>query len=178
MQTRKVKKHSIDSLIGQAAEEGECLIWQGYKAGRARTPMVYADLNGQRRMVSVRGLLHMMLNEETQIRDGFYIVTCGNPDCINPQHTRHLSRQQHNLYMNKRSEKSSRSPSRIAKIANSKRRLTDEQISTIRTSDLSPTQLAPLIGVSVSTVSAYRRGVRGRMLGAFAGLLAFSGLSR
>lgn len=103
--------------------------------------------------------------------------TCGNPACVNPEHTGRSTRTQ----MNRRimaDMNSATNTLRVKRIAEAKRRtdakLSQDDVSQIRASDEKHEDLAARYGVSKSLIGRIRRGQMWKTFSAspFAGLFA------
>ncbi len=146
------KVHTYQSLMAKTVEEGTCLLWTGYQ--NQRVPTIYVD--GTRK--SVRGLFAKLLNHSSADGNGFWVNTCGNQLCVRPEHTAYRSIQQQMSYMGKRMRAlPSIEAIRRAKISNSMRRISDEQIKEIHQSGDSAAAVAKRLGVSKALVTKYRR---------------------
>ena len=150
--------HTIESLKARTIEVGECWEWQGYSAHG--TPQVFNRVDGsKRRMYSVRRLLRELIEGQAQ-PDGFYSVSCGNVECVNPDHTIFRTEKQHFKAMGK---KVGDSPVRALKLSqyhrtNGKAKLCESKAQEIRLSNESGPVLAERYGVNRSLISRVRRG--------------------
>lgn len=179
--SKPATQHTIESLKARCIEEGDCLLWQGHMT-KMDTPGVYLkrDLASNRgRLVSTRALMHELATGQ-EIKPGYYYrPTCGNPRCINPEHTGVMSQKQHMVHMAKLlNSYPATSAIRAKKIGLARRKLTDEQIQLIMTDPRSGKDLAPILGISPSTVCNYRNGRAGRFNSPFAMSLVALGTKR
>lgn len=170
MMPRKI--HTVESLKDRTIEVGDCWEWQGYSAHG--TPQVFSPKNGsKRRMVSVRRLFRELVTGQEQ-PDGFYSVSCGNVECVNPDHTLYRTERGHFKSMAK---KVGASPVRALKLSQyhrtvGKAKLTEEKAQEIRLSNESGPVLAERYGVNRSLISRVRRGEIWRcMTNPFRGLI-------
>jgi hypothetical protein len=173
--------HTLESLKARCVEEGDCLLWQGHMT-KMNTPGVYLkrDLASNRGiMVSTRALAHELATGY-EIKPGWYYrPTCGNAQCINPEHTGVLSPKQHMTHMARLlNSYPATAAIRAKKIGLSKRKLTDEQIQIIMSDPRSGKVLGPILGVSPSTVCSYRNGRLGQFNSPFAMSLVALGARR
>lgn len=147
--------HTVKSLRARCIEEGECLIWQGYTAGRS--PMVYDAT----RMVSVRKLFTRLLRGSVK-DDGYYVSICGDDLCVEPKHTTWRSQAQHASRMGiAASVSASAQQRRRARISNTKRSISLEAVHDICTSNETVRALAAKHGISPAMVQRYRAGKSG-----------------
>lgn len=146
--------------MAKAVEEGECLIWQGYRCNR--TPMIYE--NGSMR--SVRGLLSRLLGNPEPTEPGYWSMKCGNHMCIHPGHTVHRTQAQHMSHMAREiNNRPAIKEIRRAKISQKRRKkLSDEQIADILKSNDNGAVVAARVGVSRSMVNRYRRAQSGHTI--------------
>ena len=150
--------HTAESLRERCIEEGDCLIWQGYRCGR--TPMVY-DID---KMVAVRRIFTRLLRGATN-DGGYYAPTCGNASCVEPGHTVWRSQAQHSAHMGTAASASASAPPvRRAKISNAMRRISAEAVQDICQSDEPLRTLAARHGISRTMVSRYKTGKSGTRL--------------
>lgn len=158
--------HTAESLRVRCVEEGECLIWQGYFAGR--TPMVYNIT----RMVSVRRLFTLLTRGAAK-GGGYYVPTCGDDRCVDPKHTAWHSRSEHASKMAKNANASiSAQQVRRAKVSNTRRSISVQAVMEIRNSDEPVRVLAAKYGISRTMIQRYKTGKSGvsLSLNPFAGL--------
>lgn len=157
---KKYKPLDAERMLARCHEEGECLIWGGYSPNK--TPKVY-DVSS-RKIVSARGMLWALSHGKPLRTDGYWGHGCGNWRCINPEHAIHRSEAQHAKHMSQRIHSGDMPAAemlRVAKMARTKRRVTDEQILDIRTSSEPSRVVAMRHGISKSMVAKYRRGISG-----------------
>jgi hypothetical protein len=76
--------HTIETLKARTIDEGDCWLWQGYIQNG--TPQVMHYRQNKKGMYSVRRLLRE-LQVGRAMPDGHYGNTCGNPQCVSPDHT-------------------------------------------------------------------------------------------
>lgn len=162
--------HTLDTLMKRTEEVGECIEWQGYFQNK-----VPFTQHGERFM-SVRRLI-LELNG-TEVPENMYAKSsCGNPDCVNPNHIVLVSRKQHSKAM--ASKVKHNSPIRLAKLvksAQSRRVLTDDQVMQALMDNRTCAEIAREFEVSKSLISKIRRGRSNRMVKAMNN--PFSGLMR
>ena len=171
--SRPPTHHTLASLKAMAIEEGDCWIWQGYLGNGV--PGVYRKLPGTKRgtVVSARGWA-LELATGIPMKPGYYYrPTCGSPTCINPDHAVAASHKQHMSHMAKAlNSQPAIAAIRAAKIGNTRRVLTSEQIQIILSDPRPSPAVAADLGISSSTVCRYRSGTLGRLRGPFGMMVA------
>lgn len=163
--------HTLESLKARTIEEGECWLWQGYITNN--TPQVHCHIDDKKVMVSVRKLMRELITGKPQPA-GSYGHTCGNPQCVNPDHTIWRSMKVHARYMNKVRDVTPvmAMKMRQAKIDTGTVKLSEEAALEIRLSTESARALAQRYGVSKSWIGRIRQNRAWRVLTSpFAGLL-------
>lgn len=149
--------HTIESLLARTVEVGPCLEWTGYF--RNSTPLVFH--NG--RVRGVRRVIRELQNKKI-IEGVFFGTNCGNPKCVNPDHIAARNQKTHVQQMSKKVDYMH--PSRLLKLSNSaqvRRKLTDEQLHIILTSDKTRRVLGEEFSVHPSLISRIRQGKAHRM---------------
>lgn len=147
--------YTTETLKARCIEEGQCWIWQGYFGNG--TPMA----NHAGKFQAVRRIFTELTQGETK-KGGYYAPTCGEPKCVNPDHTAWHNPASHYRRMGVVAMASeSAQQVRRAKISASKRRISDDAITDIMHSNDNAKIVAARHGISPSTVSKYRRGVSG-----------------
>ena len=159
--TEKIQRH--------VTIEGDCWEWHGCMQGSIPMMKHKNGASNVRRLVLVERGVPMT---------GFIATyTCGNPACVNPDHTGRSTRAQ----MNRRimaDMNTATNTLRIKRIAEVKRRtdakLSLDDVSQIRASEEKHEDLAARYGVSKSLIGRVRRGEVWRTFSAspFAGLFA------
>ena len=159
----------IEKIQRHVTIEGYCWEWHGCMQGSI--PMMKHD-------GKVANVRRLVLIERGVPMTGFIATyTCGNPACVNPEHTGRNTRTQ----MNRRimaDMNSATNTLRIKRIADVKRRtdakLSQTDVDQIRASDDRHEDLAARFGVSKSLIGRIRRGEMWRTFSAspFAGLFA------
>lgn len=171
--TRKPRQrvtHTLDTLLTQTQEVGDCLEWTGSCMNRGH-PVVHHD--GKPWMV--RRLVLTLTGHQLKPRH-VVGVACGNPRCINPDHLVQLSHRQRMKAMRMASA-ATHTYARSAKVAATKRagpqaKLTDAQVQAIRHGHQPQRETAALYGVSPHLVASIRSGRRRRdFSNPFAGLM-------
>ncbi len=148
---RSKTTHTIKTLEAMSKWQDDCLIWNGYSID-GKHPQVCHD----GKMWMVRKLV-MHLNGRQLPAKAYYKPVCGDPHCIRIEHIKVVDSIRHMVTMAKSVNQSS--PARIAKLqqaAINRRKLTDEQVQEIITSDQSSRALAQIYGVSKSTITKVR----------------------
>ena len=167
---RKITIHTIESLMERVSIEGTCFEWNGY---------VYEDNNPQvmhdSKMMAVRKLV-MLLNERKVPEKAYYKTTCGNDLCVRLEHIKVMDQKRHMISMAKKVNHNA--PTRIIKlqkIAESRRKLSDEQVQDIIVSEKTSRELGDMYGVSASTITKIKANKARRVMNAsvnpFVGLM-------
>jgi len=89
------KIHTVKTIYEMCIEEGDCWNWNGYMANKSP----YVNHNGV--MQSVRKLLFTLIGREPVPQAKYYASTCGNPICVNPDHSTSRSQKAHSKFMGK-----------------------------------------------------------------------------
>jgi hypothetical protein len=161
---------TLDSLKARTIEEGDCWLWQGYIANN--TPQVVSYASGSKRMVSVRRLLRELETGRVQ-PDGHYSNTCGNPLCVNPDHTIWRGQDAHMRAMAKKRRVSDVTANKLRnyRVNTGQAKLSESKAQEIRLSEEPGPVLAERYGVSRSWINRVKRGEVWRVLSSpFAGL--------
>jgi hypothetical protein len=136
----------------------------------ARIPQVYH----QGAMVNVHRLFSELLGQNPP-NGGYWSNSCGEPKCVLPEHALHRSETVHLRLMGRKENRSVASEivrrAKLTEAAKHRRRISDEQLKIIQTSNRSSADLAREFGVSKSLVSIYRRGERARTVNPWQGLV-------
>lgn len=168
---RSKTTHTIKTLEAMSKWQDDCLIWNGYSID-GKHPQVFHD----GKMWMVRKLV-MHLNGRKLPAKAYYKPVCGDPHCIRIEHIKVVDSIRHMVTMAKSVNQSS--PARIAKLqqaAINRRKLTDEQVQEIITSDQSSRALAAEYGVSKDTILKIKSHRARRVVSASVNL--FVGLMR
>ena len=161
---------TLDSLKARTIEEGDCWLWQGYLQNN--TPQVASYKDGGKRMVSVRKLLRELETGRPQ-PDGHYSNTCGNPLCVNPDHTLWRGQEAHMRAMVKKRKFSDVTANKLRsfRVNTGLAKLSETKAQEIRLSEETGQVLAERYGVSKSWINRIKRGEVWRVLSSpFAGL--------
>jgi len=152
--------HTTESLLARTVEVGDCKEWLGYCNND--NPRVYHE----GRLHPVRKVLCWLRGQN--VPSHFFVSnSCGNPKCIAPEHIVMRTPKQHAIIMSKRVNY--QHPSRVLKLtekAQVRRKLTDEQLHEILTSDKSRRMLGKEFSVNPSLISKIRSGKAHRMAAA------------
>lgn len=159
----------IEKIQRHVTTEGECWEWLGHMNGSIPTMKHDGKVANVRRLVLIERGIPM---------NGFISTyTCGNPKCVNPEHTARSSRAQ----MNRRimaDMNTATNTLRIKRIAEVKRstdaKLSLDDVDQIRASGDTHQDLAARFGISKSIIGRIKRGEMWRTFSAspFAGLFA------
>lgn len=149
--------HTIESLLARTIEVGTCMEWTGYF--RNKTPSVFHNgkIHGVRRVIRE-------LQNKKMIEGLFFGCTCNNPRCVNPDHIAARNQKTHVQQMSKKVDYMN--PRRLLKLTASaqvRRKLTDEQLHIILTSDKPRRELGAEFSVHPSLISRIRQGKAHRM---------------
>lgn len=148
---KRARQHSLESLLDRTHWVGACRIWKGYM--NHGSPYVFS--NGA--MVNVRQLI-ADLTRQAYPEGCYWHATCGEPACVHPKHIGWRDAAEHmNHLRGKLRVSSSAELVRRSKISAAKRRLNDQQIEAIRSSDESVDVLMERFGISRSLVYRCRR---------------------
>ena len=159
----------IEKIQAHSVACGDCWEWRGCMNG----PIPSMKHDGK--VANVRRLV--LIERGVQMKGFIATYTCGNPRCVNPDHTARSSRAQ----MNRRimSDMSSATNAlRSKRIADVKRRtdakLSLDDVSQIRASSDTHQDLAAHFGISKSIIGRIKRGEMWRTFSAspFSGLFA------
>lgn len=152
----RAQVHTLESLLANTDEEGDCLLWRGYLPHPA-APMVYH----QGRMVSVRRVIFQLLGYTDT--DGFYAASCGSGRCILPDHIVYRDASEHASHMARRiNAMPAVDALRHAKAARTRRKaVSDEALLEILSSNDSAPELSRRLGISKTLITKYRRGEAG-----------------
>lgn len=155
--------HTLESLKARTIEEGDCWLWQGYITNS--TPQVIGYPDGKKKMVSVRRMLRELVTGQPQ-PDGHYGTTCGNHECVNPDHAIWRGQAAH---MRAMAKKRTVSPVMAHKLRQHRieaglAKLDEAKAQEIRMSSESSPVLAERFGVSKSAITRIRRNEVWRML--------------
>jgi hypothetical protein len=159
-------KHTIESLKARTVEEGDCWIWQGYKANG--TPQVSHPRPGfSSKMYSVRRLMRDLVTGKPT-PDGHYVTRCHESSCVNPDHVLFHMDDQHMKRIG-RTVSTSANITRSMKLRKYRIRIghakLSEQIAQdIRLSNESCATLGERYGVDKSLISKVRRGIAWKVL--------------
>lgn len=159
----------IEKIQRHVTIEGDCWEWRGCMNGPIPTMKHDGKVANVRRLVLIEMGVPMK---------GFIATyTCGNPMCVNPEHTARSSRAQ----MNRRimaDMSSATNTLRSKRIADAKRekhaKLSQADVEQIRASGETHHDLAARFGISKSIIGRIKRGEMWRTFSAspFAGLFA------
>ena len=147
----------LEYLQARVDEVGDCWEWRRAVQGKGQIPVMRYQGRAQqvRRVIAVETGLWLEGKLAT--------CKCANMRCVNPKHVVMVTRQQ----LQKRTAKVTQmhfNPARCIKLAQSARRtgrLTEAQVAEIRAIDgMNQRDIAALYGITQSTVSAIRRGVK------------------
>lgn len=157
-------KHTIESLKARTIEEGDCWLWQGYKANG--TPQVSNPRPGfSSKMYSVRRLMRELVTGKPT-PDGHYVTSCGTTDCVNPKHVLYRTDEQHLQTIGRLSSTGVAKSLKLRQyyMTIGRAKLTDAIAQEIRLSNESSPALAKRYGVDRSLISKVRRGQAWKVL--------------
>lgn len=152
MKQRKRKIQTLETLLARTEEYGECMEWQGYHQNK--TPHVQQG----DRFISVRKLIWELLGKEVKPKH-FYGNSCNNPACINPKHIVERSASEH-ATMSAKMVNHNALPRlmKLAKAAEKRRILSQEQISSILIDQRPTREIADDFGVSKTLICRIKSG--------------------
>jgi hypothetical protein len=154
-------KQTIESMKAQTTEEGDCLLWNGVMCNKV--PYVRHEGTYQ----SARKVFLIVAGKKIRQGAKYFATSCGNPDCVNPEHIISRTQKEHMAHCAKQLPFSPSEHIRRAKIAKNKRatigKLTEAQADEIRLSDESGPVLGATYGVSRSLVNKIKRCVAWRI---------------
>ena len=159
----------IEKIQRHVTIEGDCWEWHGCMQGSIPTMKHKNGVSNVRRLV--------LIDRGVPMKGFIATYTCGNPMCVNPEHTARSSRAQ----MNRRimaDMSSATNTLRSKRIAEVKRRtdakLSQDDVDQIRASSDTHQHLAARFGISKSIIGRIKRGEMWRTFSAspFAGLFA------
>jgi hypothetical protein len=155
--------HTLESLRSRVIEVGDCWEWQGYIQNN--TPQVIGYPDGKKKMVSVRRMLREIITGQPQ-PDGHYGNTCGNPRCVNPDHTLWKSAAAHMRAMGRERKVSTVTANKLRKfrVEAGLAKLDESKAQEIRLSSEPASVVAERFGVSKSWITKIRRGAAWRVL--------------
>lgn len=168
---RKITIHTIESLMERVSIEGTCFEWNGY---------VYEDNNPQvmhdGKMMAVRKLV-MLLNERKVPEKAYYKTTCGNDLCVRLEHIKVVDSKKHMISMAKKVRHNALTRiAKLQKVAESRRKLSDQQVQEIILSEKPSRALASEYGVSKGTILKIKANRARRVVSASVNM--FVGLMR
>lgn len=162
------KNYTLEAIKERCTEEGECWIWQGYIRGG----IPYACHMGK--MTPLRKHICSMLKNTAGKM--YFVASCGNPSCVNPEHILALTERQH---LTRAAGKSNTVGKQLALAESAKRRnktkITDEQVAQIYFDPRSSRLIALDYNVDKSFVCGVKRHTKRaavtRKLNPFLGLM-------
>lgn len=154
MNNRHITYHTIESLMANTVEEGDCLLWQGYMASKAVPHVSHGG-----KIVAVRRLM-LELRGRPLKRTDYVGCSCGNKSCISPAHTVQRTQAQHVAAMGRSPNRRRLArASKLAAYARANRaKLTIEQAREIRVSSETGPVLSAKYGVNKALINRIKRG--------------------
>lgn len=145
----------IDTIKKHVVEEGDCWNWTGalQSCGSVPTMRWHGRVGAVRRFI--------LLDRGVDLGKRLATYTCGNAECVNPEHIAPATRQRVQVRTVGESRYTS-NPMRRKRLADKARlhsKLTLEQALAIRQADGKQDDIAARFGVSQATVSVIKRGV-------------------
>lgn len=147
--------HTIESLKARTIEEGDCWLWQGYSVNG--TPQVCED----GKMVPTRRVMTRLAGKTLKPGLHYFVPTCGNDACVNPEHTVQRSPRTHMGVMGKMASVGAVKTLRVAKAAEARRKsskLGIDAANAIRQAEGTYLEIAERFGCHKSMVGRIRRG--------------------
>lgn len=161
--------HTVESLLANTVEDGDCMLWQGYRDNHSGRPEVCVThpISPVLTMWAVRRLIKWLQGcpitrhqaKKPGRVDSVYTTTCGHPTCIAPEHIVRRTKSQHASALAKAVASSERLLRSAAISRAGQQRavaLTPEQRHDAMTSTDSLGKTAARIGCSKSTVRRLR----------------------
>ncbi len=167
------KTHTLETLLAQCVEEGECLMWQGRTTNHG---VPISRFQGQHS--GVRRTLWHLLGRRPLKPGQVVTTTCDNQLCCHPDHL--LATTQGDL-MRRRNRRGKGEAVRMARMTatiRAKAKIDMTKAEHIRTSSQTAAELASEMGLSVSMVNQIRRGTRWRSGSAMSALAALGAARR
>jgi hypothetical protein len=162
---RHKKPFEMSAITSRIIEEGSCHIWQGYLGNGV--PMVF--YGGA--MKPVRLVISYLLKKNTPEK-GYWSSKCLNKLCVNPAHSVHRNQEEHMAYLGSCILNTpAKNELRKLKISNSRRKITDEQLDHIISSEKTCKAIADDVGISKGMVARYRRAKAGKSQNFWKGLM-------
>jgi hypothetical protein len=160
-------RHDLDSIKAKCEIVGDCWHWQGGRSGK--TPALrHGD-----KTVNARRYIFTELLERKLAPGRMVTMSCGNLDCVAPDHLKQATRQQLQRATAERT-KYGADRVRSAKISKAKRARSpypDELVEQVRAMEGSAKGIARELGLCASTVNEWRKQ-RSPINNPWAGLLA------
>lgn len=144
----RTKDQLIADIKKRIIEEGDCWLWTGYCFDG--NPVVSMKVGDKWVQKKVRKLLYDDA-KQANIGRNYYLNRCGNKQCVNPEHTKCVTRKTHLLESNSKVSKVKRrlAASRLISM-NSK--INQEIADYMRISGKSAKELSEEFGLAVRTV--------------------------
>lgn len=141
-------------------EEGDCWLWTGY-APRGIPMMRCKTEDGNWFAVSARKLAAIIAGRT--VHEGRVCVpSCGEPLCINPEHTKIQTNADHLARISELGTSGTANIRRSAKISETRRakhaKLTQEDVIQIRASNLTQRELSQIYGICQNRISMIKQG--------------------
>jgi hypothetical protein len=145
----------IETIKKHVVEEGDCWNWTGAHQSCGSVP----TMRWQGKVGSVRRFV--LLDQGVNLDKRLATYTCGNPDCVNPEHLAPTTRKR--LQVRTVAESSYTSnPMRRKRVSDKARlrgKLNLDQAMAVRHAEGTQRDIAARFGVSQATVSVIKRGV-------------------
>ena len=138
----------------------DCMEWVGFYCTGGRMPAVRHN----RQSTSVRRIIAEALGANVKGRR--ILMSCGNFRCVCPEHYKVMSSRDALRVVARMGNEANKTKTTPNPGNVKRRKLTDDQVNYIRTSDESSFVLAPKFGVSRTVITAIRRGELYRDVGA------------
>ena len=154
-------KTTLDRILANCEEFGECLLWKGVMANSNPQLWVRATEQDPRNYVPARRLVYEA-TKGMPIRSGYFpVMKCREPRCLNPAHIVILTRSQIGLLATKEGKYGT--PARRAAISKARRQDTRSKLTLalaneIRVSTDTGPVLAERYGIDKSLVNRIKRG--------------------
>lgn len=164
MTKQMTREQWLIGLRAQCEQVGECIEWQGRMMG-GKTPVAYVPRNYlvpglSQCSQSTRVVLWTLAKGERPPEGSVLRSRCRNAACVDVEHMQLFTRAEASAEQGRRGELSTprRKAASIARARARGTKLSMQIASDIRACDTPARELAPIHGVSTSTINAVRRG--------------------
>ena len=157
---RFVEHPIFQQLNDRIVDVHDCMEWVGFYCTGGHMPAVRRN----RQSTSVRRIIAEALG--VNVKGRRILMSCGNFRCVCPEHYKVMSSRDALRVVARMGGEANKTKTAPNPGNVKRRKLTDDQVNYIRTSDESSFVLAPKFGVSRTVITAIRRGELYRDVGA------------